>query len=33
MVEQDTALTLGITRAQLVATQRDNLAYLAGLLA
>jgi inosose dehydratase len=32
VVEQDTALTLDITRAQLVATQRDNLRYLAGLL-
>lgn len=32
VVEQDTALTLDITRAQLVAGQRDNLRYLAGLL-
>ena len=32
VVEQDTALMLDITRAQLVATQRDNLRYLAGLL-
>jgi inosose dehydratase len=32
VVEQDTALTLDITRRQLVATQRDNLGYLAGLL-
>jgi inosose dehydratase len=32
VVEQDTALTLDITRAQLVAGQRDNLGYLAGLI-
>jgi inosose dehydratase len=32
VVEQDTALTLDITRAKLVAAQRDNLHYLAGLL-
>jgi inosose dehydratase len=32
VVEQDTALTSHITRSQLVATQRDNLGYLAGLL-
>lgn len=32
VVEQDTALTLDVTRAQLVAGQRDNLRYLEGLL-
>ena len=32
VVEQDTALTFDITRPQLVATQRDNLGYLSGLL-
>jgi inosose dehydratase len=32
VVEQDTALTPDITRADLVAAQRENLAYLAGLL-
>jgi inosose dehydratase len=31
VVEQDTALTLRDTRQQLVASQRDNLRYLAGL--
>jgi inosose dehydratase len=31
VVEQDTALTLDITRARLVADQRDNLRYLAGI--
>jgi inosose dehydratase len=31
VVEQDTALTLDITRERLVAAQRDNLRYLAGL--
>ncbi len=32
VVEQDTALTNDVTRAQLVAGQRDNLRYLAGLV-
>src|SRR5262249_53902563 len=31
VVEQDTALTLDVTRARLVTDQRDNLRYLAGL--
>ena len=31
VVEQDTALTLEVTRERLVAGQRDNLSYLAGL--
>lgn len=32
VVEQDTALTPDVTRAQLVASQRDNLRYLEGIL-
>lgn len=32
VVEQDTALTTEVTRARLVAGQRDNLSYLAGLI-